>query len=67
MAKEFVRLNKKRVRISTIKRYEPLDDTKIVIRFSVNPNSPNSETFDLKDEDVRDRIISILDEGLSVN
>jgi hypothetical protein len=67
MTKEFIRIGKKRIRISTIKRYEPNETTKIVIRFSTNPNNTASETFDLLSEDVRDEVIHNLDRGHCIN
>lgn len=60
-SKDFVKIGNTRIRISTIKRFEPFSSTKIAIRFSSSTSSPMSETFDLKNEKARDEMIELLD------
>lgn len=59
--KDFIKINKARIRIATIKRFEPFGETKIAIRFSSSTTNTMSETFDLKNEKARDEMIELLD------
>jgi hypothetical protein len=62
MAKQqFILINSDRIRISTIRRYRPLGDLSIVIRFSSNPDNKQAETFKFEDVEDRDQAIENLD------
>lgn len=46
MTKQFILIGKRRIRISLIKYYEPRDETKIAIWFSVSKTSTNVDILD---------------------
>lgn len=61
MAKDFVKILDARIRISTIKRYTPFGDGKLVIRFSSSTKDTQSEHFSFPSIKERDDVLDILD------
>ena len=61
MAKDFVRILDARIRISTIKRFAPFGDTKLVIRFSSSTKDTQAEHFNFPSNKEREDAIELLD------
>jgi len=61
MGKDFVRIADARIRISTIKRYSPFGDNKLVIRFSSSTKDTQSEHFNFNSTKERDDSLDLLD------
>ena len=61
MAKDFIKVKDARIRISTIKRYAPFGDSKLVIRFSSSTKDTQSEHFTFDSVKERDDVLDVLD------
>ena len=61
MGKDFVKIVNDRIRINTIKRYKPMSDNKLIVRFSSNLDNKQSETFTFETTKERDDVVEILD------
>ena len=59
--KNFISLNDTRIRLTTIKKYKPLGEDKIVIYYGTSRFKLESEIFTYPDKYERNNMLNILD------
>lgn len=58
---QFVSINGTRIRISTIKRYAPISDTKLAVYYSASRSKIEQEIFKFDDQASRDEMLETID------
>lgn len=67
MTKQFIKIGKERIRISTIKRYKEVGDDSIRIQYSVSKDNPNAIVYSGLTNREQYNIIKTLDTILGVD
>lgn len=64
--KQFIKINDVRLRINTVKKYEPMGTNDIGVFFNTSRYKLEFERFQLPSQRLRDDLITLLDELLCV-
>lgn len=62
--KNFITIQTTRIAKSTIKKYVPQGDRKLLIHYSPSRNRTDYEAFDFQSQQERDEVLKLLDEVL---